>query len=72
MDPTYQQMMIQALMGQGASPQGTTGQNPTTNYGANFITGNGTAIQQGMLGNSPPQTQQAAQLGYLMPQTQGQ
>ena len=40
MDPTYQQTMIQALMGQGQAAPGTTGQNATTSYGQGFMTGN--------------------------------
>ncbi len=40
MDPTYQQTMIQALMGQNIAAPGTTGQNATTPYGQNFQTGN--------------------------------
>lgn len=40
MDPSYQQAMIQALMGQQSMPAGTTGQNPTSPYGQGFITGN--------------------------------
>jgi hypothetical protein len=40
MDPTYQQAMIQALMGQQAMAPGTYGQNASTPYGAAFMTGN--------------------------------
>ena len=36
----YQQMMIQQLMGAAQLPSGMGGANPTTPYGANFITGN--------------------------------
>lgn len=40
MDPTYQQTMIQALMGQSMAAPGTTGQNASTPYGQGFMTGN--------------------------------
>jgi len=40
MDPSMQQAMIQALMGQGMAAPGTTGQNATTPYGQGFMTGN--------------------------------
>ena len=40
MDPTYQQTMIQALMGQNSAAPGTTGQNASTPWGQNFMTGN--------------------------------
>ena len=37
---TYQQMMVQQLMGAGNAAPGTTGQNASTPYGAAFTTGN--------------------------------
>ena len=40
MDPSYQQAMIQALMGQGAMPSFMSGQNATSPYGQGFMTGN--------------------------------
>lgn len=40
MDPSYQQAMIQALMGAGSAAPGTGGQNATTPYGQGFMTGN--------------------------------
>lgn len=40
MDSSYQQTMVQALLGQGQAAPGTTGQNPTTGYGQGFLTGN--------------------------------
>jgi hypothetical protein len=46
MDPTYQQAMIQALMGQSMAAPGTTGQNASTPYGQAFMTGN-MSIPQG-------------------------
>ena len=55
MDPSYQQAMIQALMGQGIAAPGTTGQNATTPYGQAFLTGN-----MSHLGTNPLASQQAA------------
>lgn len=56
MDPSsYQQMMVQALMG-GQPGQPPSGQNPSTPYGQAFITGNPTVPGGGMLGNSSYQT----------------
>lgn len=40
MDPTYQQMMVQQLMGQGTMPAGMGGQNASTPYGIGMMTGN--------------------------------
>ena len=41
MDPqSYQQAMIQQLMGGATMAPGTTGQNASTPYGAGFMTGN--------------------------------
>lgn len=60
-DPTYQQMMIQQLMGGGQMPPGMNGQAPSTPQGAGFITGNGMAMMPGqsggMLGTPPPSQQ---------------
>ena len=68
MDQSYQNLMIQQLMGDGNAPQGTTGQLPTSPYGQNMITGNGMAQQQamqqgqnGMLGTPVPGSQQLMQ-----------
>ena len=59
MDPTtYQQMMAQALMGSQGAPgvsQSSFMQNPTSGYGASFLTGNPT-VAGGMLGSSPYQS----------------
>lgn len=52
MDPSYQQMMIQQLMGQGSTPQGMGGQNATTPYGMAFMTGNQSMPNPAMLGQS--------------------
>lgn len=57
MDPsTYQQMMVQALMG-GAAQSGVTpnAQNPVTPYGQAAITGRPT-VPGGMLGANPYQS----------------
>lgn len=40
MDPQYQQMMIQQLMGGQTAAPGMSGQNASTPYGAGFMTGN--------------------------------
>lgn len=54
MDPTtYQNLMIQQLMGQGAAAPGTAGQNATSPYGQAFITGNQMMPTAAMLGQSP-------------------
>ena len=56
MDPQYQQMMVQALMGGKSMPPGMAGQNPSTPYGSSFLTGNMMTPQPqaGMLGTAPP------------------
>jgi hypothetical protein len=62
MDPTspnYQQMMIQALMGQGAAAPGTAGQNASSPYGQSFITGNQMMPTAAMLGAYPPSSSQS-------------
>lgn len=51
MDPTYQQAMIQALMGQGSLPTSMTGQNPTSPYGQSFMTGGLMMPAGGAMGN---------------------
>lgn len=57
MDPqSYQQMMVQALMGGLASPGVMqNNQSPVTGYGQSFLTGNPTTTG-GMLGSSSYQT----------------
>lgn len=40
MDPTYQSLMVQQLMGAANAAPGTTGQLASTPYGQGFITGN--------------------------------
>jgi len=56
MDPSYQSMMVQQLMGQGAAAPGTTGQNASSPYGQSFITGNQMMPNASML--TPWYTQQ--------------
>jgi hypothetical protein len=76
MDPqSYQQMMIQALMGGMAQPgMQASGQNPSTPYGQSFMTGNPT-VPGGMLGTgamnpnqgmNPMQGQMGGQQGGQM------
>lgn len=55
MDPSYQQAMIQALMGGQSLAPGMGGQNATTPYGQGFITGNQ------MMPTANPMANQAAQ-----------
>lgn len=55
MDPnSYQNLMIQQLMGAGGAPQGTTGSLPTTPYGQSMVTGNGMAVQQAQQAGQQP------------------
>ena len=66
MDPqSYQQMMVQQLMGANQAAPGMTGQNASTPYGAAFVTGNQTAPQTQQHQYSP-QTQQSANSPYGM------
>lgn len=66
MDPSYQQAMIQALM--GGAP-GMTGQNPSTAYGQSFLTGNGTAPMP-TAGQPAGNTAYAGMLGTPAPSQQ--
>ena len=50
MDPSYQQAMIQALMGKSTMPTPLTGQDPTSAYGTGFMTGNTMMPFQGSSG----------------------
>lgn len=66
MNPTYQQLMAQQLMGGAYAPQGMDGQNPTSPYGTSFMTGNqfmppggssqNSGLPVGMLGQNAPST----------------
>lgn len=74
MDQNYQQAMIQALMGAPAMAPGMGAQNPSSPYGATFMTGNmampafmgqgsaGTA--QGQPYSTSPQTLQQPYAAY--------
>jgi hypothetical protein len=53
MNPTYQQAMVQQLMGSQYAAPGMSGQNASSPYGQNFITGNQMSTP-GMLGTAPP------------------
>lgn len=63
MDPSYQQQMIQQLMGQSQAAPGMGGQNAASPYGQNFITGNQMTMpsNNGMLTNQAPNNQSMAQ-----------
>jgi hypothetical protein len=66
MDPqSYQQMMIQQLMGQGAAAPGTAGQNASSPYGQAFITGNQMMPTAAMLGSYPQSSQPQSMYGML-------
>lgn len=66
MDPTYQQLMAQQLMGRAYAPQGTDGQAASSPYGVSFMTGNqfmppsqsmqNSGLPVGMLGQNAPST----------------
>lgn len=53
MNPDYQQMMVQQLLGSGQMPQGMNGQMATTPYGQGFQTGN-MMQTPGMMGQTGP------------------
>ena len=58
MDPQYQQMMIQQLMNSPTMAAGMGGQNPSSPYGASFMTGNmmtPMSMMSGQAGNGQPQ-----------------
>ena len=65
MDPQYQQMMVQQLMGAGTQAPGMGGQNASTPYGAAFMTGN-SAMPSYMNGSTGSPQARAQQSPYGM------
>jgi hypothetical protein len=65
-DPTYQAMMAQQLMGGATAAPGMSGQNASTPYGASFVLGNSAMPQmQGQAQQGAPQMQGRTPYGML-------